>query len=105
MPRNLPHQGRILPHERECDDVTPIIGGNVLPSTSYEVALHETTKLDRSDRSQKDNRCRIIRICKYWEKHHPQYYELGTRAVSENDLQNPTNFFITGIKEILFMLA
>ena len=86
--------GRILPHQRDADNTVPILGAgfNDLGS-NYNDLFNETLQHDMNDRTRKDYRRRNIRVAKYWEEHCPEYYPVGTRDVSPQDLANVGKFF------------
>jgi hypothetical protein len=86
--------GRILPHQRDADNSVPILGAgfNDLGS-NYNDLYNETLQHDMNDRTRKDYRRRNIRLAKYWEENCPEYYPVGTRDVSPEDLFDVGKFF------------
>lgn len=85
--------GRIYVHQRDTNDV-PLLGEGIDIGDEYETNLHETIKLGMDDKTRRNYRNRILEMAKYWESAHPQYYEIGTHEVSEDDLKNPSLFFM-----------
>ena len=85
--RNSRRTGRILPHERECDNEAPVIEGDI-EIENYEEEVLVTTKLEKNDATRKDYRRRIKAMVGWFEKEHPAYYEVGCRIVSDEDLNN-----------------
>ena len=90
--RNGRRSGRILPHERECDNDAPVIDGNI-EIENYEDEVSATTKLEKNDGTRKDYRRRIKAMVGWLEKEHPGYYMVGCRVVSDEDLNNSALYY------------
>ena len=93
-------RGRILIHERDVDDDTPIIGGeetknNELGDT-YDTKFHDTIPKNMEDDTRKDYRRRIICVANYLEQHCPLYYSTGVRMVPETEFGDRTKFYFNG---------
>jgi len=50
------------------------------------------------DKTRKNYRARIVRICKWFEEHQSQYYEMGVREVTADELVDPDLFFFKRYK-------
>ena len=86
--------GRIHPHQRDTDDVAPILGqdlGEV--SADFSQLYHETLSLGMDDKCRKNYRARLARIANFWKVNNENYYSLGVRDVSNEDLANVTKFY------------
>jgi hypothetical protein len=75
--------GRILLHERDVDNLVPIMGDK----------YNETLQHDMKDITRKDYRQRNIKVAKFWGEHCPEYYPVRTRDVLAEDLQDQRKFF------------
>jgi hypothetical protein len=86
--------GRILPHERDVDNSVPIMGAEFTDlGDNYNDLYNETLQHDMKDITRKDYRRRNIKVPKFWGEHCPEYYPVGTRDVSAEDLQDQRKFF------------
>jgi hypothetical protein len=86
--------GRILPHERDVDNLVPIMGAEFTDlGYNYNDLFNETLQHDMKDLTRKDYRQRNIKVTKFWGEHCPEYYPVGTRDVSAEDLQDQRKFF------------
>ena len=93
--------GRILIHDRDVNDNTPIIGeGNVDNhielGDGYEEEYQNTISKNMEDKTRKDYRRRIIRIANYWETNCPIYYSTGVRIVDTAEYSDKAKFYYDG---------
>ncbi|KAI2494218.1 hypothetical protein MHU86_20321 [Fragilaria crotonensis] len=89
MPRHSSSQshGRIRPHQRDTNDVVPIIGESIPIKTLHSMGMLETEGHDRQAKTKKDYRNRIKHIYEFMKKAYPQYCELGgIRKLGDADL-------------------
>jgi len=94
--------GRILPHQRDTNDVAPLLGANLdLQNDEFERQSNEIAELAMANKTRRDYRCRIMRIANFWKKINPEYYAIGVIKVSESDLENPSKFYFGQYKEDL----
>ena len=78
--------GRILPHQRDTDDAAPIIGAALDDiGDEYRERYVATLRLGMDDKTRKNYRSRIVRICKYWREKYPAYSAEGVRRISEEE--------------------
>ena len=88
------NQGRIRPHQRDTDDTAPTIGAELELPEGLDQALNQTTKHDIDDACRKNYRQRLTRIINFWQAaNDPDYYQLGVRDVSEEDLEDESLFY------------
>ena len=94
--------GRILPHQRDTDDLAPLLGADLdLRNDEFERQSNEIAELAMENKTRRDHRCRIIRIANFWKENCPEYYAVGVIQVSNSDLKNPTKFYFNRYKEDL----
>ena len=97
MPRTTGQQrrgGRILPHQRDTNDDVAILGENLDDiGGNFQQNYNEVKKHAMSDKNRKDYRCRIIRVCKYWKEHCPDYYAIGVKKVTNEDLHDASKYY------------
>jgi len=94
--------GRILPHQRDTNDVAPLLGANLdLQNDEFERQSNEIAELAMANKTRRDYRCKIIRIANFWKTSNPEYYAIGVIKVSESDLENPSKFCFGQYKEDL----
>ena len=96
--------GRIHPHERDTDDDAPILGEGALDLDTNEEfcsRYHESIRATMDDKARKDYRCRIQRIVKFWEAECVDYCKIGTRCISQTELQDVTKFHFNRYKHDL----
>jgi len=92
--QNNPRRGgRIYPHDRNVDDSVPLLGVNLTVDVEYQRQYHEAQAVAMEDKSRKDYRCRLLRIIKYWEKECPDYYRIGVRQVTKDELNDGSKFY------------
>ena len=91
MPRT--RGGRILPHQRDTNDAVAILGENLDMGDDFQQNYNESLKHGLSDKNRRDYRCRIVRVCKYWKDHCPEYYAIGVKKVTNRDLNDESKFY------------
>ena len=69
--------GRILPHQRQTDDVTPIIAGDEITG-DHAAAVHDTHSKGMKSKTRNEYRNRQSHIYKFWETEYPIYYKEGS---------------------------
>ena len=84
--------GRILPHQRDTDNASEVIGNHMIIA-DYDNEMHTTMHFSKSDNTRKNYRQRIKKIISYWKNNHPQYYLIGVRKVSQEELTKPSLYF------------
>ena len=94
--------GRILPSHRQTDDSAPSLGVGVALEDAHAVAIEETEARELSDKSRKDYRRRIGLIIKWLEEKYPDYYCVGTRNVSQEELSTPSKYHLGHQKDLIY---
>jgi hypothetical protein len=86
--------GRILPHQRDANNSVPILGAGLNDlGANYNDLYNKTLQHNMNDRTRKDYRYCNICVAKYWDEHCPEYYPVGARDVSPEDLVDVGKFF------------
>ena len=97
MPRTTGQQrrgGRILPHQRDTNDAVAILGEDLDDiGTNFQQNYNEVKKHEMGDKCRREYRCRIVRICEYWRKNFPDYYAIGVKKVTDEDLIDESKFY------------
>ena len=88
--------GRVYPHERDADDVSPIIGGDLPAPRDLEAKYNATLNKEIRDATRQDYRRCIRVIINFWKENHKDYYELGVRNVDEEEQQRESCYFFGG---------
>lgn len=81
--------GRILPHERDTDDSTPLVSGGGL-SEEHRLAIFTTKDQGMSITVRKDHRGCII---KWLQEHYPDIADTSVRVVTIEDREDPRLYF------------
>jgi hypothetical protein len=84
--------GRILPHERDTDDSTPIVSGGGL-SEEHRLTIFTTEDQGMSDGVRKDHRARIRRIIKWLQEHYPDVADSSVCVITIEDRADPRLYF------------
>ena len=92
-------KGRIHPHQRDTDDKVDVIGGAIALPADLEKQYQETAKHEMNDNCRKNYRQRISRIIKFWKTNDREYYDVGVKSVSAEDLAIPSNYYYNRYKE------
>ena len=104
MPRTTGPQrrgGRILPHQRDTNDAVAILGENLEDiGDDFQQNYNEAKKHEMGDKNRRDYRCQIIRVCKYWKKNCPDYYAIGVKKVTNEDLNDESKFYYRRYKYV-----
>ena len=94
--QNHQRAGRIYPHQRNTNDITTTLGANLEEPSNLQEKFNETEKFSMSVACRRNYRQRIRKIIEFWKEKDPGYYQVGVRAVGEEDQANPTKYFFDG---------
>ena len=94
--------GRIEVHDRNVDDTTKIIGEDIAIDDVHTQDINETEQSSMEDRTRKEYRNRIGRVCKWTETGYPEYYELGTRILDEDEKKDIVKFHHTNDRDLIY---
>ena len=94
--------GRIHVHERDVDDSAAIINADAQILVEHAEDINETEQNAMQDKTRRECRLRINRIIKWWMQTYPDYFENGTRVLSEEDKNDPVKFHYTNDRGIRY---
>ena len=96
------HSGRIYPHERDTNDGVPILGGDVEILEEHSVAVRETERNDLTTSNKRDYRNRLKNLYTFWQEKYPQYYAVGVRELTEEELGNEDMFWWKNKHDLIY---
>ena len=71
----------------------PVIGGNISILNEYSKAILETKVFKKKVKIMRDHRNWIKHICEFLEANYNEYFTLGTRELSEEELQDSSEYW------------
>jgi hypothetical protein len=80
--------GRRRTHERTTNDSDVIIGSALDIDATHSTEVRHTNKKGMTNRCRRDYQDRIKKICYFLEKNYPEYYAVGVRVLSQEELDN-----------------
>jgi hypothetical protein len=80
--------GRRRTHERTTNDNDVIIGSALDIDAAHSTEVRRTNKKGMTDRCRRDYRNRIKKICFFLEENYPEYYAVGVRVLSQEELDD-----------------
>ena len=86
-------QGRIHPHQRNADFSGNILGENLERDGSYVSNVQETEQHSIDYKTKRAHRNKIKQIYEFWKEKFPQYYDLGVRILTQEDLADTTKYW------------
>ena len=88
--------------QRNTNDAAPILGNSLLPVVDDSVsnALHDTLTQAMNDGTRRNYRNRIARVIKYLEENFKDYYQIGVRTLTPEEVGDKTRYHF-GHKEDL----
>jgi hypothetical protein len=95
---------RLHPHERNTNDVVPILGSALVPAVDDSVsnALHDTMAQGMNDGTRRNYRSRIARIIKHLQEHFPEYYEIGVRKLTPEEMADRTKYYFQQTEDLIY---
>lgn len=96
------HRNRGGGRMRITDDSFVTIGTNVEVRAEHVNAWNATKEKEISPATRRGHRNRLKKLIQWWQKEYPMYYEIGTRALSEEERTNPMNFYHTCDRDIVY---
>ena len=94
--------GRIHLHQRNTDDVSQLINADMTIMAEHVAAINATTQKEMDDKTQKENRIRIRHIYRWWMEHYPNYFENGTRVLTQEEKEDQVMFHHTNDRDIIY---
>jgi len=86
---NQRQTGRILPHQRNTNDVTPIIDSGTAIDAKHAEAIQHTQAKEMKEKTCKEHRRHIRHLYTWWQHNYIDYFENGTRALSDDEMKDP----------------
>ncbi|KAL3804031.1 hypothetical protein HJC23_006422 [Cyclotella cryptica] len=84
--------GRIHVHQRNVDNQTQTIRGDIVINHEHLDGIIETEQRSMEDKTRREYRNRIKHIIDWLMVHYPTYFEEGTRLLSEDEKQDKVFF-------------
>ena len=84
--------GRIHVHKQTVNDAAEIIGANIEIASEHQDEIIATEQSSMLDKTRREHRNRIARIYNWWMKNYPEYFEIGTRVLSEDEKNDPVKY-------------
>jgi hypothetical protein len=78
---------------RVTDDSVVNIGTDVAVWAEHVDGLNATKAKESSDKTRKGHRLRLKKLIDWWMEEHPDYFEVGTRVLSQEERLDPTKFY------------
>jgi hypothetical protein len=100
MPRV--HGGHIRPHERETDDLVPILGANIEVQELHSVGVRNTEQRGINLKTNRNYRNRIKDLYTFFSTAYPEYYSVGIRELSGEQCNNRNSFFWKNKHDLLY---
>lgn len=100
MPR--PGGGRIRVHERATNDSAPILGADIVIQDDHRVAVRATESQHLNAKTRTDYRNRIKHIYEFWEKEYPDYFEVGVKTLTQEEMNNADMYYHKNKYDILY---
>ena len=94
--------GRILPHQRDTNDVAPIINGGTAIDAEHAAAIQHTQAKEMEDKTRKEHRRRIRHLYTWWHDNYIDYFENGTCALSDDEKKDLVRFHHTNDRDIIY---
>ena len=94
--------GRILPHQRDTNDVAPIINGGTAIDAEHAAAILHTQAKEMEDKTCKEHRRRIRHLYTWWHDNYIDYFENGTCALSDDEKKDLVRFHHTNDRDIIY---
>ena len=96
--------GRVLPHQRQTNDVVPIIGTGLEYGADHllSTAVHETMSQGMSTNTRRNYRNRILRFIQYLKEHHNEYYLLGVRQLTQEEIGDKGRYYFNHTEDLVY---
>ena len=84
------------------DDSFATIGADVEVRTEHTSALNDTKKRENATKTRSEHRNRLKNLIEWWRTEYPDYFEAGTKVLSQQDRDNPMLFYHTCDRDIVY---
>jgi hypothetical protein len=90
--------------QRNTNDTVPIIGSALVPDVNNSVndALHDTMSQGMSQATRRNYRSRISKIIKHFKENFPEYYEIGVRALTQEEIADRTKYYFKEKEDLIY---
>ena len=95
-------RGRIFPHQRDADFTGEVLGEDLTLEDNHVEQVQEVEQFSLDENTKKNHRNRIKHIYNYWEQHFPDYYRVGVRNLTDEEMNDSTSFFWKNKKDIVY---
>ena len=95
-------RGRIFPHQRDADFTGEVLGEDLTLEDNHVEQVQEVEQFSLDENTKKNHRNRIKHIYNYWEQHFPDYYRVGVRNLTDEEMNDSTSFFWKNTKDIVY---
>ena len=102
MSRQRGGGGRVQVHERRVDDATAVIDADIEIAEEHSEEIRQTEAKQMEDRTRKNYRNRIRHIYTWWMKNYSDYFEHGTRVLSEAERNDRVAFHHTNGRDLVY---
>jgi len=86
---------------RVTDDTVVTVGTDVQVRAEHVTALNATKKKESADETRRGHRRRLKKMMYWWMTEYPDYFEVGTRVLTEEEKADPMKFFHTCDRDII----
>jgi hypothetical protein len=90
---NRQRGGRIQSHQHEANDNAVILGANLVVQEEHLTSLRNTEQQDIALSVKRNYRNCLMHVYKFWKEEYPEYYAVGVRELTEDDLQSEDVFY------------
>ena len=87
---------------RVTDDTAAIIGADVQVRAEHAMALNDTKSKESAPETRKGHRRRLRKLIEWWRDEYPDYFEAGTRVLSAEEKANPTKYYHTCDRDVVY---
>ena len=94
--------GRIHPHQRDADFTGPLLGENIQLPDTYVTNIQSTEQHNVKVSTKRNYRNQLKQMYTYWKEDFPEYYSIGVRTLSEEELNDTTKFFWKNKHDIVY---
>ena len=101
MPRTV-RTGRIRPVDRDADDGVEILGADTVIHDDHAVAVREINQRGLSEKVKCSYRNMLNKMMDFWRTEYPDYYAVGVRVLSEEELADPDMFWWKNTRDLVY---
>ena len=102
MSRQRGGGGRVQVHERRVDDATAVINADIEIAEEHSEEIRQTEAKQMEDRTRKNYRNQNRHIYTWWNENYPNYFEHGTRVLSEAERNDRVAFHHTNGRDLVY---